>query len=65
MSARDDVIGNKDAEKIRERLANAPSSMAMDDVSDLLEVCYVHLNITPVSIREVQRRCQLMSRNGV
>ncbi|KAH7696000.1 Protein TBC-1, partial [Aphelenchoides avenae] len=64
MSARDDVIGNKDAQKIRERLANAPSNMAMDDVADLLEVCYVHLNITPVSIRE-DFHCMLFGSNLV
>lgn len=34
-------------------LKQAPAQMKVEDVSDLLDICYVFLNYTPLSVRQV------------
>uniref|UniRef100_A0A914CLG7 TBC1 domain family member 23 n=1 Tax=Acrobeloides nanus TaxID=290746 RepID=A0A914CLG7_9BILA len=50
--ARDKILTIKNGQEAVELLKNAPSQMSVDDVGDLLDICYVDLNYTPVSIRE-------------
>jgi hypothetical protein len=64
MSAREEVMNAKDAKEIVYVLTNAPRKMAMEDVFDLLDVCYVHLSLTPISIRE-DFHCMLFGSNLV
>lgn len=54
--ARDKILTIKNVQEAVELLKNAPSQMSVDDVGDLLDICYVDLNYTPVSIREVKKQ---------
>lgn len=54
--ARDKILTIKNGQEAVELLKNAPSQMSVDDVGDLLDICYVDLNYTPVSIREVKEQ---------
>jgi hypothetical protein len=54
--ARDKILTMKNAQEVVELLKDAPSQMSVDDVGDLLDICYVDLNYTPVSIREVKEQ---------
>lgn len=52
-SVKEDLIKLKDSHDIIGLLKDVPRKMAVDDIHDLLEICYVHLNLTPISVREV------------
>ncbi|KAL3112807.1 hypothetical protein niasHT_019781 [Heterodera trifolii] len=53
MKARDDIIA---------LLKSVPGRMVSEDVNDLLEICFVHLKLTPISIRE-DFHCMLFGSN--
>jgi hypothetical protein len=52
-SVKDEIFLLNERNKILELLQNIPNKMTRDDLHDLLEICSVHLNLTPISMREV------------
>jgi len=52
-SVKDEILLLTERDKILNLLKDIPSKMTRDDLTDLLEICSVHLNLTPISVREV------------
>lgn len=63
-NARDKIFELNAREAILDLLISSPGQMNSDDIDDLLEICIVYLNYTPVSVRE-DFHCMLYGSNFV
>uniref|UniRef100_A0A915NQT5 TBC1 domain family member 23 n=1 Tax=Meloidogyne floridensis TaxID=298350 RepID=A0A915NQT5_9BILA len=61
-SVKDEILLLTERDKILNLLKDIPSKMTRDDLTDLLEICSVHLNLTPISVRE-DFHCMLFGSN--
>lgn len=59
---RDQILTIKERDKILDILLNSQKEMKTEDVMDLLDICYVYLNFTPLSVRE-DFHCMLFGSN--
>lgn len=61
-SAKESLLQLKEHAVIIALLKDVPKQMSIDDVHDLLEICFVHMNLTPISVRE-DFHCMLFGSN--